>query len=291
MRLGEPGSILLGMSFPSDSGPSVVPSASASRTSPDAKSRPVCLITGSATGIGAACARAFARQGWDVGVTYLDADTRTSAQAVAVECLAYGARAVLVELDVTSDESCLAAVASITQRFGQLDALVNCAGTTRFIPHAELDALPESEFMRTYDVNLVGTFRMIRASRDALTASGRGAVVNFSSIAGTAGLGSSVAYAASKGAVNTLTLSLARALAPHIRVNAIAPAYVSGGLPSRVLDGERLAAVEQHYIETQALKRLLNTDEVAALAFFLAASAPGITGEVIRMDNGLHLYA
>ncbi len=271
-----------------------VTSAPGDAVSPGANpaiARPVCLITGAATGIGAACARLFARQGWDIGVSYLDAETRLPAQGVAVECLTLGARAVLVELDVTSTQSCVAAVASITQRFGQLDALVNCAGTTQFIAHADLDALPESEFARTYDVNLVGTFRMIRACRDALVASGRGAVVNISSIAGTAGLGSSVAYAASKGAVNTLTLSMARALAPHIRVNAIAPAYVSGGLPSRVLDGERLAAVEQHYLETQALKRLLDADEVAALAHFLAASAPGITGEVIRMDNGLHLYA
>lgn len=254
-------------------------------------SRPVALITGSATGIGAACARFFARNGWDVGVTWLDAETRSAAEAVAAECTALGARAELVELNVTSDAGCVAAVNTIAAQLGRIDALVNCAGTTRFIPHAELDALPESEFLRTYDVNLVGTFRMIRAARAALTKSGRGAVVNISSIAGTAGLGSSVAYAASKGAVNTLTLSLARALAPHIRVNAIAPAYVSGGLPSRVLDGDKLAAVEQHYLETQALPRLLGVDEVAALAFFLAASAPGITGEIIRMDNGLHLYA
>ncbi len=88
-----------------------------------------------------------------------------------------------------------------------------------------------------------------------------------------------------------MTLSLARALAPHIRVNAIAPGYVAGGLPSRVLETERLDAVEKKYLETQALPRLLQVDEVAALAFFLAAQAPGMTGEIVRMDNGLHLYA
>ncbi len=255
------------------------------------ETRPVALITGSATGIGAACAREFARHGWGVGVTFLDDETRSLAVEVALECRGLGARATLLQLDVTSDESCRAAVTGAVAELGRLDALVNCAGTTRFVPHADLDALPATEFARTYDVNLVGTFRMIRASADALRQGGRGSVVNVSSIAGTAGLGSSVAYAASKGAVNTLTLSLARALAPHIRVNAIAPAYVSGGLPSRVLDGEALAAVEAHYLETQALKRLLQTEEVAALAYFLAAAAPGITGEIIRMDNGLHLYA
>jgi 3-oxoacyl-[acyl-carrier protein] reductase len=253
--------------------------------------RPVCLITGAATGIGAETARFFARHGWDVGVCSLDDDTRVAAQDVVTQCEALGASAVLIPLDVTQDESCKAAAAAITARFGRIDALINCAGTTRFIPHADLDALPSSEFTRTYNVNLIGTFQMIRACRDALKASGRGAVVNLSSIAGTAGLGSSVAYAASKGAVSTLTLSLARALAPDIRVNAIAPGYVVGGLPSRVLERERLDAVEAKYMETQALPRLLQVEEVASLAYFLAASAPGMTGEIIRMDNGLHLYA
>lgn len=253
--------------------------------------RPTALITGSATGIGAACARHFAAHGWDVGICALDAETAVLAEAVAADCEAGGARTILIRLNVTDDASCVAAAESMMQRFGRLDALINCAGTTRFIPHADLDALPASEFTRTYDVNLIGTFQMIRACRAGLTAGGRGAVVNLSSIAGTAGLGSSVAYAASKGAVSTLTLSLARALAPHIRVNAIAPGYVSGGLPSRVLETERLEAVEKRYLETQALPRLLQVDEVASLAFFLAAQAPGMTGEIVRMDNGLHLYA
>jgi len=250
----------------------------------------VALITGAATGIGAACARAFAQHRWSVAVCAFPA-TMDDAHKVAQECEAIGSQADAVPLDVTSDDSCADAVSRTLNTFGRVDALVNCAGTTKFIPHADLEALPTSEFLRTYDVNLVGTFRMIRACADALRASGGGSVVNFSSIAGTAGLGSSVAYAASKGAVNTLTLSLARALAPHIRVNAIAPAYVSGGLPSRVLDADTLSAVEAKYLETQALPRLLQTDEVAALAYFLCASAPGMTGEVLRMDNGLHLYA
>jgi NAD(P)-dependent dehydrogenase (short-subunit alcohol dehydrogenase family) len=253
--------------------------------------RPACLITGAATGIGAACARTFARHGWDVGVCTLDDDTRSSAEQVVRECEALGAGALLITLNVTQDESCRAAAAAMVERFGRLDGLVNCAGTTRFIPHADLEALPTSEFTRTYDVNLIGTFHMIRACRDALAAHGRGAVVNLSSIAGTAGLGSSVAYAASKGAVSTLTLSMARALAPQIRVNAIAPGYVVGGLPSRVLERERLDAVEAKYLQTQALPRLLDVDEIATLAFFLTAQAPGMTGEIVRVDNGLHLYA
>jgi NAD(P)-dependent dehydrogenase (short-subunit alcohol dehydrogenase family) len=172
-----------------------------------------------------------------------------------------------------------------------MDALVNCAGTTRFIAHHDLAALDSAEFHRTYDVNVVGMHQMIRACAPALRTSGAGSVVNISSIGGLLGRGSSVAYAASKGAVNTLTLALARALAPEIRVNAIAPGLVEGGLPSRVLaapDNERVVAAQT---TASVLKRVSQPEEVAALAWFITACAPGMTGEVIKLDNGLHLNA
>lgn len=249
---------------------------------------PVVFITGAATGIGAACARVFARAGWRVAIATL-AQTHQDAEGVASECVALGSEALVVELDVTDDASCRRATDRTEQHFGRLDALVNCAGVTRFVPHADLEALPSSEFGRTNDVNVLGTFQMIRACRGALERSGRGAIVNYSSIAGLSGVGSSVAYAASKGAVISLTLSMARSLAPHIRVNAIAPGYVAGGLPSRVLEPAALAAVEAKYLETQPLKRLLQPEEVAELTLFLVNGPVGITGEIIRIDNGLHL--
>lgn len=249
---------------------------------------PTVLITGAATGIGAACVRAFARTGWRVGIATLPA-TRTEAEAVMAECVALGGEALVIDLDVTDDASCRRAADQAEGHFGRLDGLVNCAGVTRFVPHADLEALPSSEFGRTNDVNVLGTFQMIRACRRALERSGRGAIVNYSSIAGLSGVGSSVAYAASKGAVISLTLSMARALAPHIRVNAIAPGYVAGGLPSRVLEPAALAAVEAKYLEQQPLKRLLHPDEVADLTLFLVNGPVGITGEIIRIDNGLHL--
>src|SRR5690606_3230385 len=119
--------------------------------------------------------------------------------------------------------------------WGRLDAVINCAGTTRFIPHTDLEGLDATEFRRIYDVNLIGAFQLTRASAEALKASGAGAVVNVSSIAGLRGTGSSLAYASSKGALNALTLSNARSLAPTVRVNAIAPGFVDAGLPSRNL--------------------------------------------------------
>jgi NAD(P)-dependent dehydrogenase (short-subunit alcohol dehydrogenase family) len=249
---------------------------------------PVVLITGAATGIGAACARTFARAGWRTGICTL-ADTRAEADAVAAECATLGAESLVLEFSVTDDAACRAAAAQLDAAFGRIDGLVNCAGVTRFIPHHDLEGLPSSEFTRTNDVNVMGTFQMIRACRGALERSGQGAVVNYSSIAGLSGVGSSAAYAASKGAVIALTLSMARALAPAIRVNAVAPGYVAGGLPSRVLDAAALAAVEAKYLETQPLKRLLTPDEIAALTFFLIAGPAGITGEIVRMDAGLHL--
>jgi NAD(P)-dependent dehydrogenase (short-subunit alcohol dehydrogenase family) len=249
---------------------------------------PTVLITGAATGIGAACARAFARAGWHTGICTL-ADTRAEAEAVSAECATLGAAAHVLEFSVTDDAACRAAADDLDATFGGIAGLVNCAGVTRFVPHHDLEALPSSEFTRTNDVNVMGTFQMIRACRGALERSGRGAVVNYSSIAGLSGVGSSAAYAASKGAVIALTLSMARALAPQIRVNAIAPGYVAGGLPSRVLDADALAAVEAKYLDSQPLKRLLTPDDVAALTLFLIAGPPGITGEVVRMDNGLHL--
>jgi len=256
-----------------------------------AETRRVCLITGAATGIGAACAREFAAHGWDLALSWLDDANRVALVDVATECEAHGISPLLLHLDVGDDASCSAFAAAALQRFGRIDALINCAGTTRFIPHDDFATLTPEEFHRTYDVNTVGPYRMTRACAPALQASGHGSVVHISSIGGVIGRGSSMAYAASKGALNTLTLSLARALGPQIRVNAIAPGFVAGGLPSRVLDAARHEQVLQTQLESAPLRRVSQPEEVAALACFITERMPGMTGEVIQMDNGLHLNA
>lgn len=252
---------------------------------------PVCLITGSATGIGAACAREFARQGWHVALSYLDDTMLAKAQAVAAECEAAGAATLLLLLDVRDDAACQRFAQAALQRWGRIDALVNCAGTTRFIVHTDLGALDAAEFQRTYDVNVIGAYQMVRACSEALKASARGSIVNITSIGGVLGRGSSMAYAASKGALNTLTLALARSLAPAVRVNAIAPGFVDGGLPARVLGAAEHAQVLALQTTASVLKRVSQPEEVAALAWFLCTQAPGMTGEVLMMDNGLHLNA
>lgn len=246
----------------------------------------VCCITGGATGIGAACVRAFAAQRWRVVFSFMGDEQAPHARQLADEC---GATA--QPLDVRDDTSCHVFVNAASAAHGRIDALVHGAAVTRFVPHADLDAMGADEFLRTLDVNTVGAWRMLRAAQPLLSASGRGSVVLISSIGGMLGRGSSLAYAASKGALNTLTLGLARALAPAVRVNAIAPGFVDGGLPSRVLGDEQLAAVRALQTEAAPLKRVAQPAEVAALALFLVTQAPAMTGNVIAMDNGLHLNA
>lgn len=252
---------------------------------------PVCLITGSATGTGAACARKFASHGWDVALSHLDDATLAEARAVAAECETTGATTLLLPLDVRDDAACVRFAHAALQRWGRIDALVNCAGTTRFIAHTDLAALDAAEFQRTYDVNVIGAYQMVRACSEALRLSGQGSIVNITSIGGVLGRGSSMAYAASKGALNTLTLALARSLAPQVRVNAIAPGFVDGGLPARVLGTAEHAQALALQTTASVLKRVSQPEEVAALAWFLCTQAPGMTGEVLMMDNGLHLNA
>src|SRR3954471_34124 len=186
------------------------------------------VITGSASGLGAATAAALAKQGARIVVNY--SSSKREAEQTADLCRTAGAEGVVVQGDVSSDEDCKKIVAAAAP-WGRLDALVNNAGVTKHMAHGNLDGLSAEDFQRLFGVNTIGPFQMIRAARSLLeagaNASGRAAaVVNVSSVAGISGVGSSVAYAASKGALNTITYSLARALAPLIRVNTVCPGYI-----------------------------------------------------------------
>lgn len=257
---------------------------------------PVCLVTGAATGIGAATALRFAQDGWAVAINNFDDSTRAAAEAVAAQCRDAGAQTLVVDADVGDDAACRRMADAVGAKWGRLDALINSAGTTRVIPHGDLDAIDAVEFERIYRVNLIGMFQMTRAAAPllrerpvsaawAMSAS----VVNISSLASLNGTGSSIAYAASKGAVNALTLSLARNLAPQVRVNAIAPGMVDDGLLRRVLGDEAYGRVVEGMRENSPLKRVSQPSEVAELAWFLAARAPAMTGQVLAIENGLLL--
>jgi NAD(P)-dependent dehydrogenase (short-subunit alcohol dehydrogenase family) len=203
---------------------------------------------------------------------------------------AQGAKAVLVQGDVAVDEDCRK-IAAAAQPFGRIDALFNNAGTTTFAAHADMDAVSADDFLRLYSVNVVGAFQMTRAARSLLEAAPQpGAVVMTASIAGVTGIGSSVPYAASKGALTTMTLSLARALAPKIRVNAVCPGFIDTpwfgkGLPETAVERTRAGAAAG-----TPLKVASQPEDIAAATVFLASPhSRHVTGETLLVDAGMHL--
>lgn len=250
----------------------------------------VVVVTGASTGLGRAIAVETAGRGAEAVVINF---SRSAAEAEETAALvrAKGAKAVLAQADVADDEGCKA-IAAQAAPFGRIDALFNNAGVTKFANnHADLDAVSAEDFLRLYQVNVVGAFQMIRAARSLLEAgSAPGAVVNTSSIAGVVGIGSSVPYAASKGALNTMTLSLARALAPRIRVNAICPGFIDTPWFGRAMAPESLERMRAGVAAAAPLKVASTAEDIAAAAVFLAS--PGsrhITGETLMVDAGTHL--
>ncbi len=249
----------------------------------------VVAVMGASTGLGRSIAVACAERGARaIIITYAtsEAEARTTADLVARA----GAQPLLVQADVAEDADCRR-VADAAAPHGRLDVLFNNAGTTRFArDHTDLDAVSAEDFLWIYRVNVVGAYQMVRAARPLLEAAGRGAVVNTSSIAGVTGIGSSVAYAASKGALNTLTLSLARALAPRIRVNAVCPGFIDTGWFGRTLDDEGLARLRHDVAARTPLKAASGPDDIAASAVFLGGEdSRHITGETLLVDAGTHL--
>jgi NAD(P)-dependent dehydrogenase (short-subunit alcohol dehydrogenase family) len=250
------------------------------------------IITGSASGLGAATAAILARGGTRIVINY--SSSQKEAEQTADFCRSAGGEVVVVQGDVSRDEDCRRIVAAAAP-WGRLDALINNAGTTKHMPHDNLDGLSAEDFQRLFGVNTIGPFQMVRAARSLLEAgakaSGRASsVVNVSSVAGISGIGSSVAYAASKGALNTITLSLARALAPLIRVNAVCPGYIDTPWFTKGRGVDGAAKVRDAVVAKVPLKRASTAEDVASLVCFLATpQSSNMTGEVVRIDAGLHL--
>jgi 3-oxoacyl-[acyl-carrier protein] reductase len=249
----------------------------------------VVLVTGSSTGLGAAIAVGAARRGAKaVIVNY--ASSAKEAEATADEIRKAGAEAVVVQGDVGEDADCKK-IADAAVKFGKIDALANNAGITKMAPnHGDLNALSKDDFLRVFAINTVGPFQMLRAARTLLDASGKASVLMTSSIAGVMGVGSSVAYAASKGALNTMTISLARALAPKIRVNAICPGFIDTPWFTKGLGAEAAAALRDNMAKTTPLKVASKAEDVADPALFLLSDhSRHITGETLMVDAGTHL--
>ncbi|MFC3077254.1 SDR family NAD(P)-dependent oxidoreductase [Phenylobacterium terrae] len=249
----------------------------------------VVVVTGASTGLGRAIAVETASRGARaVVVNY--ARSAEEAEETARLVRGHGAEAVLVQGDVAADADCRK-IAQAAEPYGRIDALFNNAGTTTFAAHGDMDAVSADDFLRLYSVNVVGAFQMVRACRALLEAAPQpGAVVNTASIAGVVGIGSSVPYAASKGALNTMTLSLARALAPKIRVNAICPGFIDTPWFGKALPEERVQQMRERSAAATPLKVASTAEDVAASAVFFASPySRHVTGETLLIDAGSHL--
>ncbi len=252
------------------------------------------IVTGSASGLGAASAMILAKQGARLVINY--SSSKKEAEQMADLCRSNGADVVVVQGDVSRDDDCKRIVAAAAP-WGRLDALINNAGTTKHMEHSNLDGLSAEDFQRVYAVNTIGPYQMVRAARSLLEAgakaSGRASsVVNISSIAGIAGIGSSVAYVASKGALNSITLSLARALAPLIRVNAVCPGYIDTPWFTKGRGAEQAAKIRAMVADRSPLKVASTAEDVAEAVCFLAGpQSRNMTGELLRIDAGAHLIS
>ena len=249
-------------------------------------SKPAALITGSATGVGAATALQLAQRGWNVVINYSRSEAQ--AQQTAQACRDAGADVLVLQGDVAQDADCRRLVDQTVARWGRLDALVNNAGTSVFGEAAKWDALDAEVFQRILGVNALGTFQMVRAAAPHLKAA-QGSIVNVSSVAGALGIGSSVPYVASKGAVNSMTLHLARALAPEIRVNAVCPGLITSRWFARGIGEEAYEKTRQAYEAQVPLGRSSTPDDVAESIVWLVTGARTVTGELILLDSGVHL--
>ena len=247
----------------------------------------VAIVTGSSSGVGAATARQLAEKGCHVVINY--AHNEAGARATRSACEAFGVETEVVKADVADDADCRRLAQAAEDRWGRIDALVNNAGTTKFCSHDDLEGLTGEDFHRIYGVNTVGAYQMVRAVAPAMRRGGRGSIVNVASIAGVMGVGSSIAYAASKGAMITLGLSLARALGPEIRVNTVCPGFIQGDWLEQGMGAENYARTKAFLEQNTPLKLTTTPDTVAEVIVYFLTGASVVTGETLLLDGGHHL--
>ena len=238
---------------------------------------PVALVTGGGGGIGSAISRRLASDGMRVLVGYRASVDR--ADRVVSELTGEGHRALQVPVD---DSEALAVVAAaVASTEGRIDALVNCAGVTRPVAHDDLDALDDDLIDQIFVTNWRGPFATIRAFRSLLEAAPDPIIVNISSVAGITGQGSNVAYCASKAALDSMTRSLGRALAPSIRIMSVSPGWVMGDYAARM--PEDVIAAQR---DATPLRRLATGDDVAAAVSAVIRDLPCSTGSIVNVDGG-----
>jgi 3-oxoacyl-[acyl-carrier protein] reductase len=238
----------------------------------------VAVITGGGTGIGRASGLALAKDGFNVVVNYSRSAKEAEETAADIEKL--GVKAAAVQGDVSDRQAAESLIKQAVDKFGRIDVLVNSAGMTKFIPYPKLDEIDDETFDRIMRVNVYGAFYTSRAASRSMLEQGEGAIVMVASIAGYGTNASSIPYAVSKGAMITLTKTLARALAPKVRVNAVAPGVVE---TRWVGDNEDFKAQGR---AATPLGRNAMAEDVAAAVRYLAVDATFVTGQVHNVDGG-----
>ena len=240
----------------------------------------VALVTGASGGIGSEICVALAAEGASIAIHY--ATRREAALNLKQRLQQEKVKAEVFQADITSRDQAERLVRQVADCFGALDILVNNAGWTQVVPSHDLAGLTEELLEKTLRIKIHAPLYLIRAARELLAASNCGSIINVTSVAGIAARGSSIPYAAANAALSNLTRSLARSLAPHIRVNAVAPGYVETGF-AYPGDGNAAARVSQN----NHLGRCSTPAEIAAVVRFLICEASSITGEEIAVDAGI----
>ena len=248
---------------------------------------PVAIVTGGSRGVGAATAKMLFENGWNVLITC--SSSIEDAKQLAKDCANKNQEVFAFQADVSNDDECMATIDKAIEKWGRIDALINNAGTTKFVwDHSDLDSLNAEDFHYIYGVNVIGPFQMVKAAKEHLLKSTNPCVVNVSSIAGIRGIGSSVAYASSKGALNSMTLSMARNLGP-IRVNAVCPGFIEGEWLKRGMGIEMYEGTKQHIQNTAPLGKTCSPESIAEVIMNLIEKSELITGQLITVDGGVSL--
>ncbi|MDA8655156.1 SDR family oxidoreductase [Gammaproteobacteria bacterium] len=248
---------------------------------------PVAIVTGGSRGVGAATAKMLFENGWNVLITC--SSSIEDAKQLAKDCTNKNQEVFAFQADVSNDDECMATIDKAIEKWGRIDALINNAGTTKFVwDHSDLDSLDAEDFHYIYGVNVIGPFQMVKAAKEHLLKSTNPCVVNVSSIAGIRGIGSSVAYASSKGALNSMTLSMARNLGP-IRVNAVCPGFIEGEWLKRGMGIEMYEGTKKHIQSTAPLGKTCSPESIAEVIMNLIEKSELITGQLITVDGGVSL--
>jgi len=245
--------------------------------------KPVALVTGAATGIGRSVAVALAKNGYDVVVNY--SRSEDAAKFTQSQCEASGARTLLYRCDVSDDVCVRAMLAATEKEFSHLDVLINNAGTTVEVEPKNLEGLKVEDWNRVFNVNVLGLFLVTRAAVPLLKKSSNGCIVNTCSIAGLRPSAQPLPYAASKAAVANLTKTLANALGPQIRVNAVAPGWIEGEWMKKTL-AENYEGLMARRAKYTPLKRVCTEDDVADSMLSLILHNRFVTGEIVIVDGG-----